>query len=110
MLFLLFSSLKFNELMAFNEPVEDYCTLCWGSTKHGQLGLGPAPLSADTKIPVPQPVPQLWRQEVVGTGCGAAHTVFLLAGGTLCSCGNNDWGQLGHDKEGSKQLGGCKPL
>lgn len=35
--------------------------------------------------------------------CGESHTVVITRGGELYSCGNNDFGQLGHDK-GRKRL------
>ena len=36
--------------------------------------------------------------EVLEVGCGLKHTVVLLEGGRLVSCGNNEKGQLGQDK------------
>ena len=31
-------------------------------------------------------------------GCGVRHTLLLLEGGRVMSCGSNDKGQLGQDK------------
>lgn len=34
--------------------------------------------------------------------CGSLHTLVLLHNGEVYSCGNNDYGQLGHEKSRTK--------
>ena len=46
--------------------------------------------------------------KVVEVGCGLKHTVFLLDDGTMCSCGNNEKGQLGQDSATTRSAdSGC---
>lgn len=72
--------------------------LCWGSSAQGQLGIGPS------EVPVAEP-----RSCCVFDGrglkevaCGGHHSVFLLHDGSVYTCGSNSYGQLGHDKGGSR--------
>ena len=74
---------------------------CWGEASEGQLGLGGieeehvlSPRFADTAKLVPSKV-----KEIV---CGWNHTAFLTVEGTVYTCGNNDFGQLGKDKSQTK--------
>jgi E3 ubiquitin-protein ligase HERC4 len=69
--------------------------LCWGSTSHGQLGLGGI---EEDHITLPREVTTLRNKKIVNVCCGPRHTLFLMEGGTVYSCGNNDHSQLGHDK------------
>lgn len=75
--------------------------LCWGSTKHGQLGLGGI---EEELILAPQVNKQFSSsstssssKRVLQVSCGYNHTLFLLDDGTVYSCGNNDYEQLGHE-------------
>ena len=69
--------------------------LCWGSMVHGQLGLGGI---EEEQISLPRELPVFRGRQVTCLGCGPQHTLFILRDGTVYSCGNNDWGQLGHNK------------
>lgn len=40
--------------------------------------------------------------QVSQIACGETHTLFVLADGSMYSCGNNDYGQLGHSKRTSR--------
>jgi len=68
---------------------------CWGNMAHGQLGLGGI---EEEQISEAREVSALNDKHVIDVTCGVHHTVFLLKTGVLYSCGNNDRGQLGHDK------------
>lgn len=71
----------------------DASIYCWGSTANGELGLGGIEQDCVLK-------PQLLMtfqhsnliQDII---CGRFHTVVLLRDGSVYSCGNNDFGQLG---------------
>lgn len=71
--------------------------LCWGSTKYGQLGLG----GIEEEI-INKPVTNRYlnfdqiKHRVVQVSTGVNHTLFLLDDGSVYSCGNNDFEQLGH--------------
>lgn len=89
---------------------------CWGSTAHGEMGLGevendqvnnkwwsnqfPANIYL-FKFQVLMPCKILWTPNDASTvtqiSCGRFHTLFLTSTGKVYSCGNNDDGQLGHD-------------
>lgn len=69
--------------------------LCWGSTKHGQLGLG----GIEDEVII-SPVENKYfanKARLKQVACGVNHTSFLLDDGTVYTCGNNDCEQLGHD-------------
>ncbi|XP_066590462.1 probable E3 ubiquitin-protein ligase HERC4 [Prorops nasuta] len=68
---------------------------CWGSTVHGELGLGG--IEAEN-IFLPREVDFIHATEVVQIACGENYTVVITQNGQVYSCGNNDYGQLGHDK------------
>lgn len=73
--------------------------LCWGNVSYGQLGLG----GIDEEIVVEPRKCDFFRgKRVCAVGCGLRHTAFLLADGTVYTCGCNDLGQLGHDKARKK--------
>ncbi|XP_077295148.1 HECT and RLD domain containing E3 ubiquitin ligase 4 isoform X2 [Arctopsyche grandis] len=67
---------------------------CWGSSLHGELGLGGI---EDEQIFTP--VASTWVQanKVSNAACGENHTLFLTSDGKIFSCGNNDYSQLGHN-------------
>lgn len=68
--------------------------LCWGNTRHGQLGLG----GIDEEIlTLPRENKFFATKRVVQIACGYNHTLYLLDDGTVFSSGNNDFEQLGHD-------------
>lgn len=69
--------------------------LCWGSTKYGQLGLG----GIEEEIII-GPIENKYfdkKSRLKQIACGYNHTLFLLEDGTVYSCGNNDYNQLGHE-------------
>ncbi|KAH8303684.1 hypothetical protein KR018_011658 [Drosophila ironensis] len=67
---------------------------CWGSTSHGQLGLGGI---EDEQILTPSQIPWSPDSDVRQVACGNRHTLFLTASGKVYACGSNDHSQLGHD-------------
>ncbi|XP_017023158.1 probable E3 ubiquitin-protein ligase HERC4 isoform X2 [Drosophila kikkawai] len=67
---------------------------CWGSTTHGQLGLGGI---EDEQILTPTQIPWQPDSAVQQVACGHRHTLFLTANGKVYACGSNDHSQLGHD-------------
>jgi len=75
-----------------NQPSLVYC---WGNTTHGQLGLGGID---EEQIFEARELSALTEKRVTDVACGVHHTIFLLKSGVVYSCGNNDRGQLGHDK------------
>ncbi|KAJ8248211.1 hypothetical protein GJAV_G00239610 [Gymnothorax javanicus] len=73
--------------------------LCWGNASFGQLGLG----GIDEEIVLePRDCPFFKGKTVCEVGCGLRHTAFLLADGSVYTCGCNDLGQLGHEKPRKK--------
>uniref|UniRef100_A0A667XSK1 HECT and RLD domain containing E3 ubiquitin protein ligase 4 n=1 Tax=Myripristis murdjan TaxID=586833 RepID=A0A667XSK1_9TELE len=69
--------------------------LCWGNASFGQLGLG----GIDEEIVVePRKCEFFHGKKVCDVGCGRRHTAFLIEDGTVYTCGCNDLGQLGHEK------------
>lgn len=67
----------------------------WGSTIHGELGLGGI---EDEHILTPRVLDWYLANTVVDAALGENHTLFLTAEGKVYSCGSNDYGQLGHDQ------------
>ncbi|XP_070070832.1 probable E3 ubiquitin-protein ligase HERC3 isoform X1 [Drosophila takahashii] len=67
---------------------------CWGSTSHGQLGLGGI---EDEQILTPSQIPWSPDSAVLQVACGHRHTLFLTASGKVYACGSNDHSQLGHE-------------
>ncbi|XP_026672960.1 probable E3 ubiquitin-protein ligase HERC4 isoform X2 [Ceratina calcarata] len=72
----------------------------WGCTIHGELGLGGI---EDDKILIPRELDFKNASEIQHIACGDNYTVIITQDGKVYSCGNNDYGQLGH-KEGRKKL------
>ena len=50
------------------------------------------------QIETPTVVKALQGEVIKQIHCGEFHTLFLLKSGVLYSCGNNENGQLGHNK------------
>lgn len=69
--------------------------LCFGSTKNGQLGLG----GIEEEIIISPTENKFFekKRRLIQVACGYNHTLFLLEDGTVYSCGNNDFDQLGHE-------------
>jgi E3 ubiquitin-protein ligase HERC4 len=76
--------------------------LCWGSTKHGQLGLG----GIEEEIIISPTENKFFgkNMRLKQVACGMNHTLFLLDDGTVYSCGNNDCEQLGHEGPRTKPV------
>ncbi|XP_024937570.1 probable E3 ubiquitin-protein ligase HERC4 isoform X3 [Cephus cinctus] len=75
--------------------IDDKNMFCWGSTVHGELGLGG--IEAEN-ILLPREVDFHKATQVEQIACGENHTVVITNDGQVYSCGNNDYGQLGHEK------------
>lgn len=73
---------------------------CWGSTLHGELGLGGI---EDENILTPCELNFHKATQIEQIACGENYTVIITQDGQVYSCGNNDYGQLGHEK-GRKRL------
>lgn len=74
----------------------------WGETRHGQLGMdGPG---SEGVVATPQTVQALNGKDIADVSCGSCHSVFVLKDGSVYSCGANDKGQLGQDRQ-SQQPG-----
>lgn len=72
---------------------------CWGNASDSQLGIG----SSDANfISSPQKHPFGDVKNVVHVACGRRHTIVVTESGELYSCGNNDYGQLGREKDTTK--------
>ena len=72
---------------------------CWGKHSDGQLGLGGI---EDQQVLSPRHCKYLSGLSVHSIACGEDHTLLLMNDGSVYSCGNNDAGQLGHDKSHTK--------
>ncbi|GAM28779.1 hypothetical protein SAMD00019534_119550 [Acytostelium subglobosum LB1] len=73
----------------------------WGSSQHGQLGLGMMTdvVTVDTSKPV-RIGESLLAEYVIKVACGAFHTLVLTSTGYLYSWGLNDYGQTGPEGVG----------
>ncbi|XP_055608814.1 probable E3 ubiquitin-protein ligase HERC4 isoform X2 [Uranotaenia lowii] len=69
---------------------------CWGSTVHGELGLGGI---EEEQVMTPREMEWTHSGNLRQAVCGGTHTLLLTQDGKLFSCGNNDHGQLGHDTD-----------
>lgn len=67
----------------------------WGSSIHGELGLGGI---EEEHILTPQVLDWYLASTVVAAALGENHTLLLTKEGKIYSCGNNDYGQLGHER------------
>lgn len=67
----------------------------WGSTIHGELGLGGI---EEEHILCPRVLNWYLSNTVIDAALGENHTLLLTNNGKIFSCGNNDYGQLGHDQ------------
>lgn len=74
---------------------EDSRMFAWGSTVHGELGLGGI---EDEQILAPRLLEWVAADVVIQIACGDNHTLLLTKDGKVYSCGNNDYGQLGHEQ------------
>lgn len=72
-----------------------YVMYCWGSTANGELGLGGI---EDENILCPRPLVWNLANKVSYIACGYSHSLLVTTDGQIYSCGNNDYGQLGHDQ------------
>ncbi|XP_034946431.1 probable E3 ubiquitin-protein ligase HERC4 isoform X2 [Chelonus insularis] len=72
---------------------------CWGSTAHGELSLGGI---EEESILVPREVDFQKATKIKEIACGNNYTIVITEDGEIFSCGNNDYGQLGHDKPRKK--------
>lgn len=67
----------------------------WGSTINGELGLGGI---EDEHILTPRQLEWFGAKDVIDAALGENHTLLVTKDGKVHSCGNNDYGQLGHDQ------------
>ena len=70
----------------------DGMAFAWGSNRHGQLGISP---DAFLVAASPMAVEPLNHELVTDVAAGEGHSLFLTAGMTLWSTGDNRGGQLG---------------
>ncbi|KAK7079242.1 putative E3 ubiquitin-protein ligase herc4, partial [Halocaridina rubra] len=73
----------------------EFSMYCWGSTSNGELGMG-APEVEQLILPTFMDFSKSWNIKQVASGL--THTLFLTEEGIVYSCGNNEGGQLGHNK------------
>lgn len=76
-----------------NKSVVSVTMYCWGSTVHGELGLGGI---EEEQILTPKQLTWSNVDKVTNVACGENHTLLLTRDGEVYSCGSNDYGQLGH--------------
>ena len=67
----------------------------WGNVGDGQLGLGGI---EEEQIFSPREISLLNGKRIMSISTSFSHSLFLTEDGILYSCGNNDYGQLGHEK------------
>ncbi|KAG8511656.1 putative E3 ubiquitin-protein ligase HERC3 [Galemys pyrenaicus] len=73
--------------------------LCWGYWSLGQPGIS---TNLQGIVAEPQVCGFISDRSVKEVACGGNHSVFLLEGGEVYTCGLNTKGQLGHEREGNK--------
>ncbi|XP_051823686.1 probable E3 ubiquitin-protein ligase HERC6 [Antechinus flavipes] len=69
---------------------------CWGDNSFRQLGIN-AGRRASPGVVRCREGASLGGQQIVQAACGERHSLLLLADGTVWSCGNNNYGQLGRN-------------
>lgn len=69
----------------------------WGKASEGQLGLGGIEEAFITTPTLSRKLTEI-SGKVKEIACGWEHTAFLTVDGTVYTCGNNKYGQLGHEK------------
>ncbi|XP_003378945.1 putative HECT-domain protein [Trichinella spiralis] len=69
--------------------------LCCGNTSDGQLGLGGIAEENVRSLTLVESTKNFLKIRQIA--CGRHHSVMLLDDGSVFSCGNNDFYQLGHD-------------
>lgn len=84
-----------NNKLKTSKAKADQAMFCWGNVTDGQLGLGGI---EEEQIFTPRELVAFRSQHVANLSCGVAHTLFVMKDGVVYSCGNNDYGQLGHEK------------
>lgn len=52
---------------------------------------------------VPREITWNESMKMVQVSCGSTHTILLLNDGRIFTCGNNDYGQLGHQQLSRKR-------
>eukprot|EP00759_Apiculatamorpha_spiralis_P032647 PhF_6_TR3411/c0_g1_i1/m.4926 len=67
----------------------------WGKNNHGQCGLGHTQYVSEPTLILPGKMPM-----IVAIAAGANHTVLLASTGAVLTCGNGEFGQLGHNDRG----------
>lgn len=80
--------------------------LCWGYWSLGQPGIS-SNLRPGGIVAEPQVCRFISDRTIKEVACGGNHSVFLLEGGEVYTCGVNTKGQLGHEREGNKP-GECR--
>jgi len=67
--------------------------LAWGNNEHGQLGC----LTERAFTSTPKPVKLDKKLHFVRVAAGSGHSLALTSNGRVYSCGQGDFGALGHD-------------
>ena len=68
----------------------------WGCGLAGQLGLGD---TENRLVPVRVGAEEVFGGRVLMTACGNEHTLIVTTKGTLWTCGEGEYGTLGHTNE-----------
>lgn len=82
-----------DSIQKYDEHIVPSTMYCWGSTIHGELGLGGI---EEEQIFTPKELNWSIVNKVANVACGENHTLVVTTDGEVYSCGNNDNGQLGH--------------
>ncbi|KRY57599.1 putative E3 ubiquitin-protein ligase HERC4 [Trichinella britovi] len=78
-----------------NNHMRSMSLLCCGNTSDGQLGLGGIAEENVKSLTLVESTKNFLKIRQIA--CGRHHSVMLLDDGSVFSCGNNDFYQLGHD-------------
>lgn len=73
----------------------------WGRGDDGQLGDG---LKTMRMIPVPISTALYGGSSAIAVACGKDHTVLLTKAGCVWTCGDGQWGKLGHGDQTSRLI------